>query len=702
MDCWHLLGRGRVLLVVGGTLLFAVPMFLHPEGIASGDAFRDNDWLNCRSFDLLSARAILEDGQFPLRSHLVGGGFPILIHPSDGSWAPTLVAILLLGDVLGLKANLVLLFLIGALGVYGLARRWARLAPFPAAFAALLFALSGWMPSMLLVGFYHQVFYLPIPAILFLLLSSPGRPHRLGLAGFLLFVVLQQGGHAFPAGVHFLAFALWLGVALRGARTRGRWRSLGRLGAFVGAVVLLTAPLAFVSVGYPGWLAVLGPALALSTLAWRPMRGQLRRFAPWGLRLALVVAIAASLGAARVVGLAQLADGGSYGGGLEDLGLYSAGESPVDYWTERFYEGPRSLFSGLVGRVAAEPVYEQEVFGRPGSNLSPEYAYLGLTVPGLALALLGAGLALRRRRFGALVATGALYLGICLGWFLPPDLHFLLVRGFPWLDRMSQPLKYFNFFVLVAAVLLAGLAVQALLRRLPRGLARGVGASAAVLLLAVPLAQNAPMLAELFAEPRPAPPPAAEFHQVAMIGDATWLQLPAAEREQRLDDAFLRDFRRPDAAQEYHNVRRGVGTIDWYGTVTLGEAAIPRDYVTLDGQVVPNPSYRGEAWLREGGGEVRSLVVRSNTIDLEVELSRPDRVVVNQNHLPGFRVDRGRLAPEDGLLGVDLEPGTHQVRFTYAPRGLLAGLWVSAGAFLVWLAAMALSILRIRGGRCPL
>jgi len=690
-----------VLLVVGGTLLLAVPMFLHPEGIASGDAFRDNDWLNCRSFDLLSARAIRTDGQFPLRSHLVGGGFPTLIHPSDGSWAPTLPAVLLFGDVIGVKLNLLALMVIGALGVYGLARRWTRLAPFPAAFAALLFALSGWLPSMLLVGFYHQAFYLPVPAVLHLVLTSRGRPHRLLVAGFLLLVVLQQGGHAFPAALHFLGLALWLDVTLRGSRTVSRARALGRGVGAVAVVALVTAPLAFVAVGYPRWLAVLGPALALATLAWRPMRGQLRRFAPWGGRLALVVAIASTLGAARVVGLARLAGEGDYGGGLERMGLYSGGGSPVPYWTERFYEGPGSLLSGLVGRVAADPVYDEETFDRPGSNLSPEYAYLGLTVPGLALAVAGLGVALRRRRAGALVAAGGLYLGICFGWFLPPDLHFLLVRGVPWLDRMSQPIKYFNFFVLLAAVLLAGLAVQAGLRRLPRGRARGVGAALSLLLLIAPLAQNAPMFAELFDEPRPPPSAAGDFRQLALIGKAAWLDLPAGERQRRIDEAFLRDFRRPEVAQEYHNVRRGVGTIDWYGTVTLGERAIPAEYVTVDGQVLANPGYRGEAWIQGGQGAIRSLDVRSNTVDVEVELTAPGTVVVNQNHLPGFRVDGGRLAPVDGLLGVALEAGAHRVRFTYAPADLLAGLWVSAGSFGVWLAALALSILRLRGGRSP-
>ena len=73
-----------------------VAMFTHPMGIAGHDEFRNNDWLNCRSFDVLTRRAILQDGEYPLRTHLLGGGFPVALHPSDGSWPPPIVAVLCL------------------------------------------------------------------------------------------------------------------------------------------------------------------------------------------------------------------------------------------------------------------------------------------------------------------------------------------------------------------------------------------------------------------------------------------------------------------------------------------------------------------------------------------------------------------------------------------------------------------------------
>ena len=186
----RLRGLTAALVVVAGVAAFGLPMFAAPGGITSGDPFRDNDWLNCRAFDLMTRQAMLDDGQFPLRSHLVGGGFPTIAHPSDGSWAPTLAAVLLLGDVAGVKVNILLLMLLGCWGVYGLCRQFLGLGRGAGLFGALLFGFSGWLPSMLLVGFYHQLFYLAAPGILLLLLTSRARVDRLILAGLLLAVVL--------------------------------------------------------------------------------------------------------------------------------------------------------------------------------------------------------------------------------------------------------------------------------------------------------------------------------------------------------------------------------------------------------------------------------------------------------------------------------------------------------------------------------
>ena len=88
-------------MLLGLLVLFCAPMLSTPDGFLSGDSYRDNDWLTDRFFDLAARKTLLEEGAFPLRSHLIGGGYPTLGQPFDGSWAPTLLAILLFGPVLG-------------------------------------------------------------------------------------------------------------------------------------------------------------------------------------------------------------------------------------------------------------------------------------------------------------------------------------------------------------------------------------------------------------------------------------------------------------------------------------------------------------------------------------------------------------------------------------------------------------------------
>jgi hypothetical protein len=682
---------GVAAVLVTGVLAFGGAMFATPDGIASGDAFRDNDWLNCRSFDLITRDALLNHGQFPLRSHLIGGGFPVVAHPSDGSWAPTLLAVLLFGDVLGVKLNLLAMLLVGTWGVYGLARRWLGLAPAPAVFAALLFAFSGWAPAMLLVGFYNQALYLLAPAVLWLLISGVGRPARLLWAGLLLAVVLQQGGNAFPTVCHFLGLVCWFVAADEAFAGQPAWKRWWRPGALL---LTLTLPFGLAKgLGVP--LVVVSGFVLAAAWVWRsaPLRGFLRALAPWAGRLGLVVVVALTLGAARIVGLVYLAAEGEYERGLDELRYWFPMEGLDEHWVERFYEAPGVFLTALAGRVPGAAAYG-EAIGREGENVGYEYAWLGLTWGALALALAGAALSRRRPEVQRLGLLFVLYAAICAGWHVPPDFHFMLVWGLPWLGEFGQPLKYYNFYLLVALVLLAGVGVSRIRDAVPAGLARQVVTAGLMAALVMPFVQNRAMLGELFALPQPAPAVETEYRQQAMIADPSWLALDGAEIRRRAWHLRLREFRRPLNATEYHNVRRNTGTVDWYGTVVMAEHALPHTYVTPDGQTFPNLDYRGEAWVADGIGRVRSVRVTPNHIDLDVDLRTDALVVINQNHLSGFSTDVGEVRNHQGLLAVWLGRGQHQLRVTYRPAHLLAGLGVSAAGFVAWFGALVTMTVR--------
>ena len=701
------------LLVTGALAAFALPMFSVPDGIASGDPYRDNDWLNCRAFDLMARQAMLEHGQFPLRSHLVGGGYPTLAHPSDGSWAPTMLAVLALGDVLGVKVNILLLLLLGCWGVFGLARQVVGLSWRGGVLAALLFGFSGWLPSMLLVGFYQQLFYLAAPAVVLLLLTSEGRLHRLLLAGLLLALVLQQGGNAFPCVVLFAAITAWLVAADDSPGDAPRWQ---RMSAALLLLALVLPPLALAREQSSPVPVLVGWGVA-AVAVWRvPLLRRLAvTLAPWALRLALALVVACSLGAARLAGLQYLQQ---HGVSYQHTDVCKDQQRHQHH--ECFYRGPLDLARGLIQRAPDRTDY-RSIGGRRVEPLTPEYAWLGLTIPPLLLAL--AGLALWRRRVAVLAALGLIFTGICLGWELPLDLHRLLTTGLPGLHHVGQPIKYYNFFILLPLVLLAAAGVEGIAARARHPWARRAVWIVAGALLALPFAQNRGALGQLFRQPLPrvAEQP---YQQLMQVGSRQWLTLPPPELRRRVQAGGvgplrLRESGRPLVATEYHNARRGVGVIDWYGTLLLPERSTPARYLLPDGRQLANPRYRGEAWTRSGAGQVHSVHIKPNTIELDVTLTAADVVVVNQSYLRGFVSDQGAVQrvvapgqPADdkhGLLGVRLErAGRHRVQLTFRPAALLSGLALSGASLLAWLVAFCWLYLRrgrgadVRDSRCGL
>ncbi len=686
-------------MLVALVLAFCLPMFLHADGFLSGDAYRDNDWLTDRFFDLAARQTILQEGAFPMRSHLIGGGYPTLGQPFDGSWAPTLFAVLLLGPVWGVKLNLLLLLGLGVWGTWRLARDWLGLEPRPAAFAAAAFAVSGWLPSMMLVGFYPQALYMAAPGTLALFLA-PRRPRDRILAGALLFLLLQQGGNAFVATAGFLVVAAWAHAAGR-QRSERRW--VAALLPWL-ALLSVTAGLAFArryaSPSY-GVLTVAGVGWLVAS---EKGRSFLRDLRPSLGGLAILAVVVATLGIGKFTALAPILAEASYAH-ADNIppSVYpapAAGEGPGAVLDparhdEHFYSSAGDLLVGLSGRAPTigdylpppDPPRGRELMDEVDRrSATREYEYLGLTPALLLLIALGLISSVGRGQLAApMLFFGAV--GVCMGPHLLPDLHFLLAGGLPRFHSLSQPVKYYNFFILLPAVLLSGEGARALLDwAAERGNERG-GWCLLILALLWPFLQNAPIWADRFAEPMPIWS-CTDCQQVKQIGHLSWIDETAATREKWSRRHRLRERRRPPAAREYDNAAHGVGTIDWYGTLELPELAQPSHFVTSLGAVVSAPGYRGEAWLDDEAtsrGKVKRVQVGSSRIHLEVSLSREATVVINQSHLPGFVTDVGTIARDaGGLLAVRLPAGEHQVTMRYRPLGQILGLLASLVAAMLW------------------
>jgi hypothetical protein len=100
-----------------------------------------------------------------------------------------------------------------------------------------------------------------------------------------------------------------------------------------------------------------------------------------------------------------------------------------------------------------------------------------------------------------------------------------------------------------------------------------------------------------------------------------------------------------------------------------------------DGSLEPVPDYLGEAWLSRGSGTTGPLRPSVNRLTVAVSTRGPARVVLNQNHHPGWTPSAGRAGSEDGLLAVDLDAAFEgDLELTFRPRSIRLGAVISASA----------------------
>lgn len=240
------------LVLAAAVLWHLAPMYASPgaaQDVIGSDNYRSHDWLEVAKLDFYARKSLLEWGQLPLWNPLLAGGQPQFSHPSDGSMGPLIIPTLLLGEVLGMKVNIVLVALFGTLGLFFLLRRCLNIGVAAACAAALGYAWSGWLPARVAVGFYESCLVVAWPGLLCLWLM-PGerraRRRRWTLGALVLWALAVQLQLALPVLVMLMAL-LWAAMAVR-ARLSGeesdREAALGALvmlaiAALLGAVKFL-------------------------------------------------------------------------------------------------------------------------------------------------------------------------------------------------------------------------------------------------------------------------------------------------------------------------------------------------------------------------------------------------------------------------------------------------------------------------------
>ena len=199
-------GRHVVTLPALAALLVSLPLLAAPGALLGPDTFRSYDWLESAKLDAFSRISLLGHGSLPHWNPYLQGGFPQLAHPSDSTLSPLILPVLLLGEELGMKLNVLLALALGAIGTALLGRDRLDLRVPYATFAGCAFALAGWVPCRVAVGYYESTLYGLFPMMAWLFLTSTSRPWRLLGAAALLAVCALQLHIGLP--VLMLALAL--------------------------------------------------------------------------------------------------------------------------------------------------------------------------------------------------------------------------------------------------------------------------------------------------------------------------------------------------------------------------------------------------------------------------------------------------------------------------------------------------------------
>jgi len=583
-------------------IVFMLPSFFVFNGLMSDDAFRMADWLSIRFFDAFFHTSVHQFGEFPFWCPYVGGGYPTFQHPSDGSFSPFILPVLFFGPVIGVKINLLILLFLGGLGVFLLGRDICGFGKWPALFSACAFMTAGWLPSMLLVGFYNLAMYMLVPLIVYFVLRA-----------------FRQIRFAIPAGVLFAVFSLQ-GVS-----------GIYALGMFIGFLTLL------------------------HSFSWRDRRPRFR-FKP-AIALGIVLVVLLGVGAVKTLSVRELVGRGFYSHDMENAPDRYSYLDAVDF----FYRSPMHFLESAVTHVSIEAEYDNQ----SAEPTSDEYSFLGL--PWIAVLLFPFGAWFARKRLWALLLTGLIFLLLCFGPYFPIDFYSLLIWPLRPLRRISQFYKYFNFYIYFVLVLSVGGALHWLREKRQNDKTAVILTVFTFLLLGQSVIYNAPLFGELFKKPVPQLEQAESFYQVRTTHDPL----------NGHGFTLYREIVRPEQLTEYYNLSRNVGTIDWYADIYLPENAVPRFFVSPEGQAIDNADYRGEAWFTDDKNHVVSLSFTANSQRATVNAAHDGLLIFNQNYDPAWTSDSGAVENHEGHLAVRVSAGTQEVIACYRPAIFFRGLAIS-------------------------
>ncbi|MBI2580897.1 hypothetical protein HYV85_03750 [Candidatus Woesearchaeota archaeon] len=163
------------------------------------------DWDQHTFYNAVPIKTVREYGQFPLWNPYYCGGSPLLANIQSAFLTPFFVFPLLLGEIDGMKLQVVAYFIAGLIGMYFLAKKTGIKGP-AAILPPMLFMMSSMFSLKVREGTttFFPVALLPW-AFLFFLKSLTDKKHIISTALVLALIFFGGGHYALPYAILFLA-----------------------------------------------------------------------------------------------------------------------------------------------------------------------------------------------------------------------------------------------------------------------------------------------------------------------------------------------------------------------------------------------------------------------------------------------------------------------------------------------------------------
>lgn len=158
-------------------------------------------------------QGLLQDGVFTLWTPMVGGGYPIFAHPHEASFVfPFWPAILAFGEVVGVRLNILFIFITGVVGMYFLAGLLPSIGRSHHAkwFATLVYAACPIFVETVTSGNFNELMSFLVPAIAYAGLRGMSSRRWFVVAAMLIAFIAFFGKYSFVYVMLLVAIAaLW-------------------------------------------------------------------------------------------------------------------------------------------------------------------------------------------------------------------------------------------------------------------------------------------------------------------------------------------------------------------------------------------------------------------------------------------------------------------------------------------------------------